>query len=105
MPESKIIRKIRVTYKQSSDYKVIFADSALVGQAIGKAITLDFYVGNFIPVNEIHTVMEDNKVHIDIENVDPQPYERILQVQVVMTPENAEELVKIMSERIKALKS
>ena len=101
MTDSEIIKTVRIQYTKSDDYRSIFADNALVGQAMGKAVTMDFYVGNFTPVDEIHTVTKDGQVNIKLETPKQEPYERTLQIQVVMTPENAVELVRMINERLK----
>jgi len=103
MTDPQILRKVKVKYKKSSDYRAVFADSALIGEAMGRAITLDFYVGNYVPVDELHVVKTDGKVDVTTDVVEAQPYERTIQIQVVMTPENAQDLVDAVNQRIKAM--
>lgn len=105
MPEAPHIKKLRINYEKSKDYRVFFADDALVGQTMTKGITMDFYTGNFIPRTELHTWSEEKKqFDITYEDDDFTPYQRTLQLQIVMTVESAEGLIKAMSDRLKLLK-
>lgn len=105
MPDTDRMTKFRITYSKTNDHKTIYADGALVGQPAGDSILMDFYVGNFTPVNEFYTWSDEKKIFdVTYESEEVPKYERVRQVEVVMTPANAELLATGILERVKALK-
>lgn len=105
MSEKEHIQKFRITYAKSEGYKTIYADGALIGQPAGRSIVMDFYIGNFVPLNEFFTWSSSAKNYeTKLETPDVQSYERVRQVEVVMTVENAEIVANAILEKVKALK-
>src|SRR6185437_4953886 len=105
MPEQDRVKKFRISYTKSNEYKTIYADGALVGQAAGNAVVMDFYIGNFIPSSEYYVWSESGKNYeTKLETPDVQSYERVRQIEVAMTLENAEILANAILEKIQATK-
>ena len=99
------MNKFRINYTKTKDHRTIYADGALVGQPAGNTVIMDFYVGNFLPVSEFYTWSEEKKVFdVKFESEEVPKYERVRQIEVVMTPDNAEILANGILEKVKALK-
>ena len=105
MSQNPPIKKFRVKHVKSKDHKTLYADGALVGTPAANSIIMDFFVGNFLPVDEFYTWSDDKKTFdIKLETSEVAPYERVLQVEVVMTPENAQIFANSILEKVKAFK-
>lgn len=97
--------RTRTRYTKAKDYRVIYADSAMVRYASAKALTMDFYVGNVDLQDELQTVHPDGKLtDWKLDEKEERGYTREIQVQVVMTPENAEFLAKTLLDRANTFK-
>ena len=105
MTEEPINKKIQIEYEKDYNYRIIFADDVLVGQTMTRGLTIDFFVGNWVPRTELHVWSPEKKAYdiLTPEN-DVVPYKRTLQVQIIMTPESAEGMIRAINERMKSLK-
>lgn len=96
--------KIRTRYTKSKDYRVTYADGAVIGNAAARALTMDFYVGNYDLLDEIQVKGKDGKYSTQLQEPKEVIYTREMQVQIVITAENAAALVEGIKQRLEFFK-
>jgi hypothetical protein len=79
-------------YRKGKDYHMYFADAAVVRKAVGNAILLDFFTGQFDLADELNTRKPDTTYSRKYLSPEKPLYTRELQAGIVMTLETAKDM-------------
>ena len=96
--------RVLTRYTRAKDYRVTYADGAVVGSAAGRALTIDFYVGNYDLPDILQVKGKDGNYTTEIKEDKDVGYNRELQVQIIITPENAIGLIEGIKQRLELFK-
>lgn len=107
MSEGKLIpvEKFITKYKKSTEYRLSFADSAVIRKTVGDGVQLDFFVGQFDFIDETNVRNPDGSYNTKARIPEEPTYTRELQTGIVMTMDTAEAFANSLIEAIKNIRS
>ncbi len=97
-------RKVRVTYRKTSDHKTLYCDGAIVRIAEGGGnLILEFFSGSHDVADEVLTLRPDNSYSTTAQVTDEGRYTRTVPVSIALPSSSLDSLVGQISQALKAV--
>jgi len=98
------LQKVRIYYERSADFRTIYASGAFVAITPQSNIQLSTF-NDLAPTPDVtlHRINPAGGIEAPIETISKQGLMRETQVCIIMTPDTAEQLIRVLGDMLKHL--